>query len=71
VAEIKSRRTEWLGHVLRMESNRVLQKILDVRPEGKRSIGRLKLKWLDDVNDLRNMGVNGARRLKLDEKGQE
>jgi hypothetical protein len=58
VAEIKSRIIEWLGHVLRMESSRVPQKIMDGRPEGKISIERPKLRWLyDDVNDLRNMRV--------------
>jgi hypothetical protein len=41
-----------------MESSRVPQKILHGRPEGKRSIGRPRLRWLDDdVNHLRNMGV--------------
>jgi hypothetical protein len=39
VTEIKSRRTERLGHILRMESSRVPQEILSGRPEGKRSIG--------------------------------
>jgi hypothetical protein len=33
IAEMKSRRIEWLGHVLRIESSRVPQKILDGRPE--------------------------------------
>jgi hypothetical protein len=51
-----------LGHILRMESSRVPQKNLDGRPEGKTSIGRPKLRWLDDdVNDLRNMGVRRWR----------
>jgi hypothetical protein len=63
VAEIKYRRIEWLGHVLRMESSRVPQTILEARPEGKRSIGRPRLRWLDDVvNDLRNMGVRKWRK---------
>jgi hypothetical protein len=58
VTEIKSRRIEWLGHVLGMESSTAPQKILHGRPEGKRSIGRPRLRWLDDnVNYLRNMGV--------------
>jgi hypothetical protein len=57
VTEIESRRIEWVGHVLRMESSRVLQKILNDRSKGKRSIGRPILRWLDVVmNDLRNMG---------------
>jgi hypothetical protein len=46
-----------------MESSRVPQKILDGRPERKRSIGRLRLRWMyDDVNDLRNMGVRQCRK---------
>jgi hypothetical protein len=63
VTEIRSRRIEWLGHVLRMGSSRVRQKILDGRPEGKRSIGRPRLRWLDDVmNALRNMGIKQWRK---------
>jgi hypothetical protein len=58
VAEIKSKRTEWLGHVLKMESSRIPQKILDGRPEGTRSIGRSRLRWLDDVaNELQNKAM--------------
>jgi hypothetical protein len=58
VAEIRSSRIERLGHVLRMESSRVPQEILDARLEGKRSIERPRLRWLvDGMNDLRNMGV--------------
>jgi hypothetical protein len=45
-----------------MESSGVLQKILKGRPEGKRSIGRPRLRQLDDVNDLRNMGVRQQRK---------
>jgi hypothetical protein len=36
---------------------------LDSRPEGKRSIGRPRLRWLDDVvNDFRNMGIRQWRK---------
>jgi hypothetical protein len=53
VTEIKSRRIEWLGHILRTDSRRVPQKILDGRSEGERSISRSRLRWLDDdVNDF-------------------
>jgi hypothetical protein len=70
LTEIKSRRREWLGHVLRTESSRVSQQILDGRPEGKRSFGRPRLRWLDDdVNDLRNMGVRQWRK-KAEERGE-
>jgi hypothetical protein len=36
LTEIKPRRTEWLGHILRMESSRVPQTILDGRPQGEK-----------------------------------
>jgi hypothetical protein len=39
VAEIKSRRTEWLGHILRTESGRVPQNILDADLRGKEALG--------------------------------
>jgi hypothetical protein len=43
-----------LGHILRTESSTVPQrKILDGRPEGKRSIGRPRQRWLDD--DVKNL----------------
>jgi hypothetical protein len=36
----------------------VPQRVLDGRPEGKRSTERPRVRWLDDVvNNLRNMGV--------------
>jgi hypothetical protein len=45
-----------------MESNRVPQKVMEGRPEGKRDIGKPRLRWLDeDVNDLRNMEVRQWR----------
>jgi hypothetical protein len=55
---MKPRRLEWPGHVLRMESSRAQQQILEGKPEEERSIRRPRLRWLDDVMiDLRNMGV--------------
>jgi hypothetical protein len=63
VDEISSRRTEWPGHVLRIESSRVPQKMLHGRPGGKRNIGRPRLRRLDvGVKDLRNTGVRQWRK---------
>jgi hypothetical protein len=53
VADIKIKRLEWLGHVTRMDQRRVVKKIFDSKPEGRRKVGRQRLRWLDDVeNDL-------------------
>jgi hypothetical protein len=37
---IKSRRMRWEGHVARMEEKRNAYRLLVVKPEGKRSLGR-------------------------------
>ncbi|KAJ4439417.1 hypothetical protein ANN_07541 [Periplaneta americana] len=70
VAEIKARRLEWLGHVIRMNDQRIPKKILNTKPEGRRNIGRQKLRWLDGVeDDLRTVGVRRWRQKAL--VGQE
>jgi len=57
-ADIKEKRLEWIGHVVRMDQGRTVKKIfgskLDIR--GRR--GRLGLRWLEDVEkDLWEMKV--------------
>jgi hypothetical protein len=49
VAEIKKARLRWLGHVERMSEYRVIKKLFMSKPEGRRSVGRPKMRWLDDV----------------------
>jgi hypothetical protein len=62
VAEIKEARLRWLGHVERMSEDRVIKKLYMNKPEGRRSVGRPKMRWLDDVEeDLRNMRISGWR----------
>jgi hypothetical protein len=56
VAEIKKARLRWLGHIERMSEDRVIKKLYMSKPEGRRSVGRPKMRWLDDVEeDLRNI----------------
>jgi hypothetical protein len=58
VAEIKKVRLRWLGHVERMSEDRVIKKLCMSKPEGSRSVGRSKMRWLDDVEeDLRKMRI--------------
>jgi hypothetical protein len=55
---VKSRRLEWLGHVERMDQNRMPKKILHGRTEGKRKHGRLRKRWLQDLQeDVRVMHI--------------
>jgi hypothetical protein len=62
VAEIKKVRLRWLGHVERMSDDTVIKKLYMNKPEGRSSIGRPKMRWLDDVEeDLRMMRISGWR----------
>jgi hypothetical protein len=46
---IKSRRMRWAGHVARMEERRGVYRVLVGNPEGKRSLGRPRRKWEDNI----------------------
>jgi hypothetical protein len=61
---IKSRRLAWLGHVARMEGNRITRRVMEWKPMGRRMRGRPRKRWIDDVEeDIRRMGVRGWRRI--------
>jgi hypothetical protein len=54
---IKSRRMRWAGHVARMGEKRNAYRILVGKPEGKRPLGRPRLRWEDNIiMDLREIG---------------
>jgi hypothetical protein len=62
VAFIEKGRLRWLGHVERVEYNRVPKQMLYGRPGGRRKKGIPWLRWLDDVEeDLRETGVRRWR----------
>jgi hypothetical protein len=53
---IKSR-MRWAGHVARMKENRNTYKLLVGKPEGKRSLGRQRRMWVDNIRmDLGEVG---------------
>jgi hypothetical protein len=54
---IKSRRMRWAGHVARMGEGRCAYRILVGRPEGRRSLGRPRRRWEDNIKtDLQEVG---------------
>ena len=62
VTEIKKGRLRQLGHVERMSEERVVKRLYQNTPKGSRSVGRPRLRWMDDVReDLRRMGVTKWR----------
>jgi hypothetical protein len=46
---IKSRRIRWAGHVARMGEKRNMYMLLIGKPEGKRPLGRLGCRWIDNI----------------------
>ena len=46
---IKSRRMRWAGRVARMEEWRGVHKVLVGRPEGKRTLGKPRRRWEDNI----------------------
>jgi len=50
VRVIKLRRIKWAGHVARMEEKRGVYRVLVAQPEGKRPLGRPRLRWEDNIN---------------------
>ena len=49
VRVIKWRRMRWAGHVARMGEERVVYRVLVGKPEGKRTLGRPRCRWLDNI----------------------
>jgi hypothetical protein len=57
----KSRRMRWAEHVTRTGEKRNAYRILVGKPEGKRSLGRPRRKWVNIKMDLKRdrMGLYG------------
>jgi hypothetical protein len=69
VTEIKIRRLEWLGHVIRMDNTHIPKIILNTKPKDRHGIGRHKLRWLDDVEaDIKTLGTKRWRLKSQDSK---
>ena len=55
----RQRRLRWLGHVDRMDAERIPRQAMERRPNGKRGRGRPKMTWYSTVeNDLGSIGLS-------------
>ena len=54
---IKSRRMRWAWHVARKGEERGVYRVLVGKPEGGRSLGRPRRRWVDNIRmDLQELG---------------
>ena len=61
---IKKQRLNWLGHVERMAEDNIVQKIKRWKPMCKRSIGRSKTRWEDDVlGDIKSINIGNWKKV--------
>ena len=59
VRVIKSTRLRWAGHIARKEEGSSTFKILTGKPPGKRTLGKPRRIWLDNIRmDLKEIGFN-------------
>jgi len=64
---IKGQRISWLGHLERMEEDRMPKKIFTQEMEGTRRRGRPREGWREEVErDLQVLGVRRRRELMID-----
>jgi hypothetical protein len=62
IGDIRSKRLGWIGHVVRMGEDRMLKRIFEGHPGGRRKTDRPRKRWLDDVEeDLSFMKVKQWR----------
>ncbi|KAJ4450036.1 hypothetical protein ANN_01443 [Periplaneta americana] len=60
INKIDFQRLRWAGHVARMGESRNAYRVLVGRPEGKRTLGRPRRRWEDNIKmDLREVGYDG------------
>lgn len=65
---IKSERLRWAGHVKR-QNQRVVKLVWEETPEGKRPLGRPRMRWKDNIAaDLRTLNIERAEDLMMDRR---
>jgi hypothetical protein len=63
---MKSRRGRWVGHVVCLGEGRGVYRVLVGIPEGKRPLGRPRLRWEGNIEaDLQEVGCEGMDWIEL------
>jgi len=65
VRMVKSRRMRWAGHVARIGEGRRVHRILVGKHEGKRPLGRPRLRWEDNIKMTRREVGGGGDWMEL------
>jgi hypothetical protein len=66
----KSREMRWAWHVARMRENKLVYRSLVRKPEGKRPLGRLRCRWIDNSKmGLLEIGLGGVDWIGLAQDG--
>jgi hypothetical protein len=66
---IRAQRLRWLGHIERMQETRMVKAIYCWKPISRRSIGRPKIRWEEDVRkDIQKLKVPKWRTLVQDRR---
>ena len=62
--DIKIRRLEWAGHIIRMKEERIPKKVLNGNFHTTRLMGRPNTRWADvvQIDALQLLGIRGWRR---------
>ena len=62
--DIKIRRLEWAGHIIRTEEERIPKKVINGNFRTTRPVGRPRTRWADVVqrDALQLLGIRGLRR---------
>jgi len=65
----RAERLGWYGHIERMQETRMVKAIHSWKPISKRSTGRPKIRWEDDVKkDIQNLKVPNWKTLVQDRR---
>jgi hypothetical protein len=61
---IKAQSVKWLGHIQRMDTSRIAKRIFESKTIGTRSLGRTRLRWLDNMcDDIKVLNVRNWKKL--------